>query len=102
MDPISLRPSALSSLAAAAAGAPTGAVPAHEGFSSALKAALDGVSSAQRDAEGLAREFQLDNPNVSLEETMVALQKASISFQALAQVRSKLVSAYQDIMNMPV
>ena len=33
---------------------------------------------------------------------MVAMQKANISFQAVVQVRNKLVSAYQDIMNMPV
>lgn len=98
MDPVSFRPSTLSALVPGA----VSTRPAQEGFSSALKAALDGVNSAQKHAEGLAGEFQMDNPNVSLEETMVALQKASISFQALAQVRTKLVSAYQDIMNMPV
>ena len=32
----------------------------------------------------------------------IASQTASISFQALIQVRNKFVSAYQDIMNMPV
>ena len=60
------------------------------------------MNSQQKAAAGLAREFQLDNTNVSLEETMVAMQKANISFQAVVQVRNKLVSAYQDIMNMPV
>lgn len=98
MDPISFRPAAPSALGPAAAASK----PVHEGFSSALKTALDGVNSAQKQADGLAREFQMDNPNVSLEETMIAMQKASISFQALVQVRTKLVSAYQDIMNMPV
>ncbi|CAN0360480.1 unnamed protein product [Phaeothamnion confervicola] len=33
---------------------------------------------------------------------MVAIQKANLSFQAATQVRNKLVSAYQDIMNMPL
>jgi flagellar hook-basal body complex protein FliE len=50
----------------------------------------------------LQREVQLDNPNVSLEETMVAMQKAQIGFQATLQVRNKLVQAYSDIMNMQV
>jgi flagellar hook-basal body complex protein FliE len=98
MDPISFRPDVLMPGKAAAAGA----APSGEGFSAVLKQALDGVNSAQKNAEGLAREFQLDNSNVSLEDTMVAMQKANISFQAVVQVRNKLVSAYQDIMNMPV
>jgi flagellar hook-basal body complex protein FliE len=98
MDPISFNPDVLMPGKAKAAGA----TPAGEGFSSVLKNALDGVNSAQKQAEGLAREFQLDNTSVSLEETMVAMQKANISFQAVVQVRNKLVSAYQDIMNMPV
>jgi flagellar hook-basal body complex protein FliE len=33
---------------------------------------------------------------------MINLQKASLSFQQMVQVRNKLVSAYQDVMNMPV
>jgi flagellar hook-basal body complex protein FliE len=98
MDPISFRPDVLMPGKAVAAGA----APAGEGFSAVLKQALDGVNSAQKNAEGLAREFQLDNSNVSLEDTMVAMQKANISFQAVVQVRNKLVSAYQDIMNMPL
>jgi flagellar hook-basal body complex protein FliE len=98
MTPISFRPQVLTPGAAVA----TVPAQAQTGFASALKDALDGVNSAQKSADGLAREFQLDNPNVSLEETMIALQKANISFQAVVQVRNKLVAAYQDIMNMPV
>jgi len=37
-----------------------------------------------------------------LPEVMIALQKASLSFQAMTEVRNRLVSAYQDIMNMPI
>jgi flagellar hook-basal body complex protein FliE len=33
---------------------------------------------------------------------MIAMQKASLSFQAVVQVRNKVVQAYNDIMNMPV
>jgi len=45
---------------------------------------------------------QLDNPSVSLEETMIAMQKAQIGFQATLHVRNRLVQAYSDIMNMQV
>jgi flagellar hook-basal body complex protein FliE len=44
----------------------------------------------------------LDNPAVSIEETMVAMQKAQIGFQAAVQVRNRLVQAYSEVMNMQV
>jgi flagellar hook-basal body complex protein FliE len=50
----------------------------------------------------MAEQFQLGTSNVSLEDTMVALQKANISFQAMVQVRNKVVAAYNDIMNMQI
>jgi flagellar hook-basal body complex protein FliE len=64
--------------------------------------ALKGVSQTQIEATRLQREVALDNPTVSLEETMVAMQKAQLGFQATLQVRNRLVSAYTDIMNMQV
>lgn len=72
------------------------------GFSSAFKNALQSVSAAQDQASGLQREVQLENPNVSIEETMVAMQKAQIGFQATLHVRNRMVQAYTDIMNMQV
>ncbi len=71
-------------------------------FQSAMTQALRGVSQQQMEADRLQREVQLDNPTVSLEETMVAMQKAQIGFQATLQVRNRLVQAYSDIMNMQV
>ena len=72
------------------------------GFQHALGKALGAVSKAQTDATALQREVQLDNPTVSLEQTMVAMQKAQIGFQATLQVRNRMVQAYSDIMNMQV
>jgi flagellar hook-basal body complex protein FliE len=72
------------------------------GFQHALSQALGAVSKSQTDATALQREVQMDNPTVSLEQTMVAMQKAQIGFQATLQVRNKLVQAYSDIMSMQV
>jgi flagellar hook-basal body complex protein FliE len=72
------------------------------GFQQALTNALGAVSKSQLDAGNLQREVQLDNPTVSLEQTMVAMQKAQIGFQATLQVRNKLVQAYSEIMSMQV
>ena len=73
-----------------------------EGFSAAFKNALQSVSQAQNQSADLQREVQLENPSVSLEQTMVAIQKAQIGFQATLHVRNRMVQAYSDIMNMQV
>jgi flagellar hook-basal body complex protein FliE len=72
------------------------------GFSGALKGALQSVSAAQNRSSALQREVQMENPAVSLEETMVAIQKAQVGFQATLHVRNRMVQAYTDIMNMQV
>jgi flagellar hook-basal body complex protein FliE len=82
---------------AAAAGNATGT-----DFIGSLDAALSAVSRNQNAATELQRQFQLENPNVSLEETMIAMNKSSLSFTAAVQVRNRLVQAYEQIMQMPV
>lgn len=71
-------------------------------FADVLSKALDGVDAAQTDAADLAKKFQLGDPKVSLEDAMISMQKANVSFQAAVQVRNRLVSSYHDIMNMQV
>jgi flagellar hook-basal body complex protein FliE len=72
------------------------------GFRTAMADALKDVSQTQFAAQKLQRELSLDNPNVSVEQTMMAMQKAQIGFQATLQVRNRLAQAYSDIMNMQV
>lgn len=72
------------------------------GFQQALTQALRGVSDSYNQASDMQKQVQLGNPTVSLEETMVAMQKSQIGFQATLQVRNKLVAAYSEIMNMTV
>lgn len=71
-------------------------------FSAALGDALKSVSQAQNDSASLQRKFQAGAEGVTLEETMLAMQKAQIGFTAAMTVRNRLVSAYTDIMNMQV
>ena len=63
---------------------------------------VDEAVRGQNQATRLQQEVQLENPAVSLEETMVAIQKAQIGFQATLHVRNRMVQAYTDIMNMQV
>jgi flagellar hook-basal body complex protein FliE len=71
-------------------------------FAEVLKGALQDVSAAQQEARGMAQDFSAGDPNVNLQDVMVNLQKANLSFQQMVQVRNRLVTAYQDILNMPV
>lgn len=77
------------------------AVPASE-FKDAMVQALKGTSNLQKESGRLSKEFTLENPTVSLEETMLAGVKANISFQATLQLRNRLVQSYSDVMNMQV
>ena len=71
-------------------------------FADLLKQSIDKVNDTQIEAKKLTDAFQQGDPDIQMSEVMVALQKSSVSFQAMLQVRNKLVSAYQEIMNMPV
>lgn len=81
---------------------PAGTAGVGGGFADNFKTALKSVSEAQNEATRLQTQVQLGNPKVSLEETMLAMQKAQIGFQATMHVRNRMVSAYTDIMNMSV
>ncbi|MDP2879082.1 MAG: flagellar hook-basal body complex protein FliE [Sulfuricella sp.] len=71
-------------------------------FAALLKASLDQVNATQQDSANLAKAFEQGDPNANLQEVMVSLQKANISFQTMVQVRNKLVSAYHEVMSMQV
>jgi flagellar hook-basal body complex protein FliE len=107
MDEVRLTPGMLSTLQKAlAAGAPAaGAAPgaaAGGTFADVLGDALKSVSQSQQASSDLQRRFQAGVEGVSLEETMIAMQKAQVGFQAALAVRNRLVSAYTDVMNMSV
>ncbi len=86
----------------AAPSAPSAQAVGAPSFGQAMNEALKGVSQSQHQVSRMQRELQLDNPSVSLEDTMVSMQKAQLGFQAVLQVRNRMVSAYSEIMNMQV
>lgn len=72
------------------------------GFADLLKQSVDKVNATQTESRSLSEAFAKGDPNTDLTEVMVAMQKASLSFAAMTQVRNKLVDAYKEVMNMPV
>ncbi|KQQ88033.1 flagellar hook-basal body complex protein FliE [Massilia sp. Leaf139] len=98
----SLAPGGPGALGGLGNAAPVNEGPSKVSFSDALKNSLEQVSNSQKHAEELGQKFAMGDDSVSLSDTMIAMQKSSIAFQATVQVRNKLVSAYHEIMNMQV
>lgn len=97
--------SVLRTSAAQAAGRPAEAQEAAAGgvdFAQVLQNSIAQVSQAQQKADGMSASFAAGDGEANLHEVMIALQKASVSFQEMVQVRNKLVTAYNDVMNMQV
>ena len=84
-----------------AAGAASGTNGVSE-FSKLLQKGIDSVNETQQSAANLSTAFEKGVPGVELPQVMLEMQKASVSFRALTEVRNRLVSAYQEIMNMPL
>ena len=91
-----------SSLASGKAGGNNEAPAGGPDFADVLKSTIDQVNAAQQDAHKMAEDFSVGQSDVNLQDVMINLQKASLSFQQMVQVRNKLVSAYHDIMNIQV
>lgn len=73
-----------------------------QSFAELLSTSVAKVSDMQVSATQTAEAFEQGTAEATLPEVMIALQKANLSFQAMTEVRNRLVSAYQDIMNMPI
>ncbi|SBS24966.1 Flagellar hook-basal body complex protein FliE [Marinomonas aquimarina] len=71
-------------------------------FTDMLKTAVDNVNSLQKEASSLAQAYERGDEGVDLPQVMIGLEKSSVSFEAMTQVRNKLVDAYEKIMNMPI
>jgi len=71
-------------------------------FSQLLKKSIDTVNETQQQAGAMKQAFETGQGDVDMAEVMVAIQKSSLSFEAMVQVRNKLVDAYKDVMNMPI
>jgi flagellar hook-basal body complex protein FliE len=85
---------------------PAGAVTGTQGtkaasFTSSMEDAFKQVNAAQNQAGALSEAYERGD-TVDIAKVMLARQQASVGFEATLQVRNKLLSAYKDIMSMPV
>src|SRR5690242_11824847 len=89
-------------VAQAAAGVGNAVQAPTSSFANVMKQGLDQVSQTQGRAADLAAQFERGVPGVELPQVMLEMQKASVSFRAVTEIRNRFVSAYQEIMNMPI
>ncbi|WP_373018357.1 flagellar hook-basal body complex protein FliE [Thiomicrorhabdus sp.] len=73
-----------------------------DNFAELLSSSVNAVNAQQQKAGAMKEAFERGDLDVELSEVMLQAQKASLSFQAMTQVRNKLTEAYKDIMNMPI
>jgi len=71
----------------------------NKGFDSLLKDAVNSVQQAQSDAQQSVNEL-IDGKGEDLHKTMIAVEKANLSFQLMMEVRNKIISAYQEVSRM--
>lgn len=71
-------------------------------FGALLKQSIDQVNEVQQEASAMREAFEKGQGDMDLAQVMVAAQKSSLSFEAMVQVRNKLIEAYKDVMNMAI
>jgi len=84
------------------AAAGSGTTPGLSDFGNVLKASISEVNGLQQSATALATAFEQGQPGIDITRVMVEAQKANLAFRAMTEVRNRLVSAYQEVMNMPM
>lgn len=83
------------------AGTRSSAADAARGFGNFLKGAVSEVNQLHHEANQ-AVEALTAGRSQDVHNTMIALQKADVSFQLLMQIRNKVVSAYETVMRMQI
>lgn len=71
-------------------------------FGEMLKGAVDKVNGLQQEAGSLTKAYERGEQGVDLHQVMISMEKASVAFDAMTQVRNRMVTAYEDVMKMPI
>ncbi len=72
-----------------------------EAFGTVLKESIQQVNKMQKDA-GMAIENLAQGKVENVHEAMIAMEKASISFNLMVEVKNRLLAAYEEMMRMQV
>lgn len=70
-------------------------------FSDALFNSINEINKTQQTAKAQTQDWMSGNSDIGLNDVMLSLQKSSVAFSFGVQLRNKMLSAYQEVMNMP-
>ena len=70
-------------------------------FSELLSDLLQSVNSSQNDA-GKIQEAMMNGDSVELHQVMIKAEEAGISMDLLLEIRNRIISAYNDLIRMPI
>ncbi|HOW53333.1 MAG TPA: flagellar hook-basal body complex protein FliE [Syntrophorhabdaceae bacterium] len=70
-------------------------------FSDVLKDSIKKVVEIEKEADQEVEKL-VKMENTDIQTTMIAIEKADLSFQTMMQIRNKIISAYEEIMRMQV
>ena len=70
-------------------------------FSEVLKSALDDVSNVEKTAEEQIKQA-ITGDDTNVHKTLIAVEKADLSFKMMMEIRNKLMDAYNEIMRIRV
>jgi flagellar hook-basal body complex protein FliE len=93
---------ALQARAGGAPAEPAAATGTQPDFASLLKTTVDHIAGMQNEASALSAAYESGDKSVDLTKVMLEVQKASLAFRAMTEVRNKLIDAYTQVMNMSV
>lgn len=71
-------------------------------FSDLMSQAVGQVNEVQHASGAMQKSYLQGDSNIDITDVMIASQKAGVAFDAMVQVRNKLLEAYRDVMNMPI
>lgn len=80
---------------------PSGAEKSNTSFSDVLKDSINKVGELEKEANNQTENLvKMDGQDVH--NTMIAVEKADLSFQLMMQIRNKIINAYEEIMKIQV
>lgn len=68
-------------------------------FGNLLKNKIEEINKLKLDADNAITKVELSDSG-SIHEAIIAMEKASLSFKTMLQVRNKMLEAYQEVMRM--
>jgi len=97
--------SEMRALQARASGAPEPSTPSAAqpaDFAELMKSSVNHIAAMQNQATAMSTAYESGDKSVDLTKVMLEVQKASLAFHAMTEVRNKLLDAYTQVMGMSV